>query len=211
MIYEFRTYTTQIGAAPKLAKLSAEIGRDIRGDDYGKLEAYFLTEVGPLNQVMHLWSYEDLNHRADRRAALAANDRWRNEYLSVARPLMVRQDNRILMAAKPLTPPSGEGHIYEYRAYRAKVGMAAGWLKKFLEIQPVREKYSKNVGIFHTDAGQPNEISHLWAYDSFEHRMKARGATMQDPEWQAFLKHGPESLDEMTSTLLIPGPHSPMK
>ena len=30
MIYEFRTYTTPIGMAPELARLSAEIGRDVR-------------------------------------------------------------------------------------------------------------------------------------------------------------------------------------
>ena len=62
MIYEFRTYTTGPGQAPLLAKYSAEIGRPIRGDDHGKLEGYWLTEIGPLNQVMHLWSYEDMNH-----------------------------------------------------------------------------------------------------------------------------------------------------
>ena len=68
MIYEFRTYTTPIGMAPELARLSAEIGRDIRKDDYGKLEGYWLTEIGPLNQVMHLWSYADLNTRQALRA-----------------------------------------------------------------------------------------------------------------------------------------------
>ena len=56
MIYEFRTYTTGPGQAPLLAKYSAEIGRPIRGDEHGKLEGYWLTEIGPLNQVMHLWS-----------------------------------------------------------------------------------------------------------------------------------------------------------
>ena len=61
MIHELRTYTTPAGMAPKLARYSAEIGRPIRGDDYGKLEGYWITEIGPLNQVMHLWSYEDLN------------------------------------------------------------------------------------------------------------------------------------------------------
>ena len=53
MLYEMRTYTTPAGKAPVLAKLSAEIARTIRGDDYGKLEGYWVTEVGPLNKCMH--------------------------------------------------------------------------------------------------------------------------------------------------------------
>lgn len=211
MIYEFRTYTTTIGKAPELAKLSGEIGRAIRGDEYGKLEGYWLTEIGPLNQVMHLWSYDDLNHRQERRAALAQNADWRDKYLSVAGPLILRQDIRLMHAMRPIAPPEGSGHVYEYRNYRCKTGKARPWMEKFLEVMPVREKYSKNVAIFLTEAGQPNEVSHLWAYESLNHRAEARAACVQDPGWQAFLKNGPEMLEEMNSTILIPSAHSPMR
>src|SRR5262245_14049447 len=61
MIYELRTYTLKQGSVPEVAKNSGAVGRDIRKDDYGKLEGYWITEIGPLNQVMHLWSYKDLN------------------------------------------------------------------------------------------------------------------------------------------------------
>ena len=64
MIYELRTYTLKPGPAPDAAAASGGVGREIRGDDYGKLEGYWMTEIGPLNQVMHLWSYADLNERA---------------------------------------------------------------------------------------------------------------------------------------------------
>ena len=80
MIYELRTYTMKPGMAPKAAAHSGEVGRDVRGDDYGKLEGYWMTEVGPLNQVMHLWSYSDLIERAGLRSELATNESWQNEY-----------------------------------------------------------------------------------------------------------------------------------
>ena len=54
MIYELRTYTVKPGTAPVVAKNAGTVARGIRGDDYGKLEGYWLTEIGPLNQVMHL-------------------------------------------------------------------------------------------------------------------------------------------------------------
>lgn len=211
MIYEFRTYTTPIGMAPELARLSAEIGRDIRQDDYGRLEGYWLTEIGPLNQVMHLWSYADLNARQELRAALGRNEAWRNRYLSVAGPLIRRQDIRLMHAVKPVVAPEGTGHVYEYRVYRCKVGKARPFAEKLRDALPAREKYSKNVAIWLTEAGQPNEVSHLWAYESLNHRAEARAAAVKDPEWREFLKNGPEMLDEMQSMVLTPWKHSPMQ
>jgi hypothetical protein len=96
MIYELRTYTLKQGSVPEVAKNSGTVGRDIRKDDYGKLEGYWVTEIGPLNQVMHLWSYKDLNERAQLRAELAKNPRWNSEYVPLIRPNLVRQDIRLL-------------------------------------------------------------------------------------------------------------------
>jgi NIPSNAP len=211
MVYEMRTYTTPAGQAPVLGKLSGEIARGIRGDEYGKLEGYWITEIGPLNQVMHLWSYDNLIHRDERRAALGQNPRWHSEYLSQALPLILRQDIRLMNAARPLTPPEKEGNVYEYRTYRCKTAKAAEWLKYILEALPTREKYSKIVGLFSTIAGQPNEVSHIWAYESLNHRAAARAAAAADKDWQAFLKKGGPLLEEMHSTIMLPTPASPLK
>ena len=40
-----------------------------------------MSEIGHLNQVMHLWSYSDLNERARLRAELGKNPRWTSEYI----------------------------------------------------------------------------------------------------------------------------------
>ena len=211
MIYEFRTYTTQPGKAPLLASYSADIGRAIRGDDHGKLEGYWLTELGPLNQVMHLWSYNDMNHRAEVKARLAANDAWRNEYLPKAQPLMIRQENRLMTATRPLTPPPDTGNIYEYRFYRCKVGQTRPFAEGLTGAMKIRERHSQNVCIWVTDTGQPNEVSHLWVYKDLQHRAEARAAAAADPDWQAFISNSPNRLEEMSSTLLLPWSHSPLR
>ena len=110
MIHELRTYTLKPGAAPMVARNSGEVGRDIRGDDYGRLEGYWITELGPLNQVMHLWSYDSLDERQRLREALAKNDRWVNEYLPLIRPVLLRQDIRLMHpnAADPATRVRGQ-------------------------------------------------------------------------------------------------------
>jgi hypothetical protein len=211
MIYELRTYTVKPGTAPLVAKNSGTVARNIRGDNYGKLEGYWLTEVGPLNQVMHLWSYSDLNERARLRVELSKNPRWGNEYLPLVREHMLRQDIRLLNAHIAPTAPASDGNLYEFRNYRLRPGAMGKWTSIFKDAMEHREKYSKIVGMWVTEAGQPNEVCHIWAYKDFDARMKARGGAAGDPGWQAFLKQSGSMIEEMWSTLMVPSDHSPMK
>ena len=211
MLYEMRTYTTPAGKAPVLADLSAEIARDIRGDEFGKLEGYWVTEVGPLNKCMHLWSYNDLHHREERRAALGQNQRWKTEYLPKALPLILRQDIRHMAPARPLTPPTGDGNDNEFRYYRCKVGKAAEFVNYLKETLPSREKYSKNVCVWTTMAGQPNEVCHMWAYESLDKRAEVRAAALADKDWQAMLTKVHPLIDEMDNMIITPWTQSPMK
>ena len=211
MIYELRTYTVKPGTLAEMVKASGTVSRDIRGDEYGKLEGYWTTEIGPLNQVMHLWSYRDLEERAKLRAELAKNPRWHKEYTPLIYPLLVRQDIRLLNALREPVAPASTGNIYELRNYRAKVGAAKQWLDAFTAALPAREKYSKIVGLWHTEAGQPNEVCHMWAYPDLNARAEARANATKDPVWKEFLGKGSAFLEEMHSTIMLPAPHSPLK
>jgi NIPSNAP protein len=212
MIYELRTYTVKPGGLGDIIKASSTVSRDIRGDNYGKLEGYWSTEIGPLNQVMHMWSYNSYDERTRLRAELAKNPRWSGEYFPLIFPLIVRQDIRLLNAIRPPVAPATSGNVYEFRNYRARTGGAVRqWIEHFTGVLPEREKYSKIVGLWQTEASQPNEVCHIWAYPSLNARAEARGAALKDPAWQAFLAKGMPLLDEMTSTIMLPAPHSPLK
>jgi len=164
MIYELRTYTLMPGKQGEYLKLNHEVGRPLRGDKYGKLEGSWTTESGTLNQFVHLWSYPSLDERDRLRAELQKNDAWSKEYVPRIRPMLVAQENKILSAQLPLKPPADGAHVYELRTYRAHVGKTGEWLGHFKAIMPVREKYSKNVGLWQTEIAQLNEVVHLWAY-----------------------------------------------
>src|SRR5260370_292641 len=212
MIYELRTYTVKPGDLGDMIKAASTVSRDIRGDDYGKLEGYWSTEIGPLNQVMHLWSYSDFDERTRLRGELAKNSRWSGEYLPLIRPLLMRQDIRLLNAVKPPVAPASTGNIYEFRNYRAKTGGAVRqWIDAFTAALPAREKYSRIVGLWQTEAGQPNEVCHIWAYPSFSARTEARANALKDPAWQEFLRKSWPLLDEIHSNLILPAPHPPVK
>src|SRR3979490_2945488 len=106
MIYELRTYTVRPGTLGDMIKAASTVSRDIRGNNYGKLEGYWSTEIGPLNQVMHMWSYGDFDERTKLRAELAKNPRWGSESLPLIRPLLMHQEVRLLNAIRPPVAPA---------------------------------------------------------------------------------------------------------
>jgi NIPSNAP protein len=212
MIYELRTYTVKPGTVGDMVKAASTVSKDIRGNNFGKLEGYWSTEIGPLNQVLHMWSYSDLNERARLRAELAKNARWTSEYIPLIRPLLLRQEVRLLNAIRPPVEPDTTGNVYELRNYRAKpLGAVRQWTEAFTAALPAREKYSKMVGLWQTEAGQPNEVCHIWAYPSLNARAEARANATNDPAWKEFLGKGPQFLEEMHSTIMLPAPHSPLQ
>jgi hypothetical protein len=98
MIVEMRTYTLALGATGRYFKLYAEKGLAVQKRILGHLVGYYSVEVGPLNQVVHLWAYETLDERAKRRAALWGDKDWL-AYVAEVGPLVAAQENQILNPA----------------------------------------------------------------------------------------------------------------
>jgi hypothetical protein len=69
-----------------------ELQRRILGD----LAGYFVTEVGELNGLVHLWRYASFEERQRRRALLAAEPQWQ-AYLKQIRPMLHSMTNRLLV------------------------------------------------------------------------------------------------------------------
>lgn len=103
MIVEERIYTLQPGqAGAYLAAYEAE-GMAIQKPILGRMIGYYSTEFGPLNQVIHLWGYEGLAERTERRARLLADPAWRT-YAAKVRPMVLAQENKLLLPAPFMTP-----------------------------------------------------------------------------------------------------------
>lgn len=212
MIHELRTYQVKAGNVGQYVEQSGSIARPIRGDRYGKLLGYFSTDLGPLNQVVHLWEYADLAERAALRAGLARDERWRTEYIPKSQPLLEWQENTILSPVDwyPVRPATGNG-VYELRVYRTFPGKVTEWLGQYRAIMPVREKYSSPVAVWSTEIGPLNTVAHLWGYRDANHRAEVRKAALADPAWQAFVAAATPLLQRMETKLLIPTPFSPLR
>ncbi len=102
MIVEERIYTLAIGKTQEFLALYQAEGLAIQKPILGRLFGYFTTEFGPLNQIIHMWAYEDLSDRARRRAELVAHPGWQT-YLAKVRPFILSQENKLLIPV-PFAP-----------------------------------------------------------------------------------------------------------
>jgi hypothetical protein len=98
MIVEQRTYTLHPAQAPVYLKAYQDEGLAIQKPILGRLVGYYQTEFGELNQVIHMWAYEDLAERTAKRAKLGADPAWQS-YVAKVRPLIVKQENKLLIPA----------------------------------------------------------------------------------------------------------------
>src|ERR671916_2405769 len=69
MIYEVRTYTLRTGTVPEFEERYAK--RLPAREKHSKLGGFWHTEFGPLNQVIHVYPYDDLAQRTAVREAMA--------------------------------------------------------------------------------------------------------------------------------------------
>ncbi len=108
MIVEQRTYTFHPGGLPKFLKHYAESGAQaLQQRVLGNLIGYFATEIGTLNQSVHLWGYESLDDRMVRRAALLEEPVW-TSFLADILPLLQKQESKILLPTG-FSPIGGTG------------------------------------------------------------------------------------------------------
>ena len=99
MIYEMRTYRLKPGGAPTYLKLVAEEGIEVQKGHLGQLVGYFFSEIGPLNEIVHIWAYQDLNDRAERRAKLAADPCWQT-FMPKIQALIDTMESKILLPSE---------------------------------------------------------------------------------------------------------------
>ena len=95
MFYEIRTYRLKNGGISDYLKVVGEEGIVIQKKHLGNLVGYFSSEIGPINEIVHIWAFSSLDDRQARRARLAADAAWQ-AFLPKIRDLIVTADNKIM-------------------------------------------------------------------------------------------------------------------
>src|SRR5207249_3303584 len=93
MIFEMRTYRLQPGSVPEVEKRFGEaLTERVKVSPLG---AFFHTELGPLNQWIHIWAYKDAAERFRIRDEARAAGAWP----PATRGMFIKQENMFVVPA----------------------------------------------------------------------------------------------------------------
>jgi hypothetical protein len=97
MIFDLRIYTFKPGAQNAWLAMYEKHAYPIQLRYLGKPVVFTTTEVGPLNQVIHLWAYADQAERERKRNALQQDPGWQTYLkMNTEAGYMEHMENRIL-------------------------------------------------------------------------------------------------------------------
>ncbi len=209
MIYDLRTYTLKPRSVPAVLKLFEEAIPT--REKYSRLGAFFHTEIGPLNQIVHIWPYEDASEmqRVRGEASADPSGMWPPKGLT---PHMAIQSSELIQPApfmEDWTGPQKLGELYELRIYDLVPGTRGEVLKAWSSKIDGRREYSPLAGCWLSAGvgGLGNKLYHLWAYDNFEHRARVRAETTAAGVWPS--DDGSNYLRQ-ENKLLVPASFSPL-
>lgn len=100
-LYEMRTYTLHVGKMAEAVKLYQELGFPAlqKGGQDKNLVGYFQADTGMINQLVHIWKFEDDAGRRAHWAAVFANKDFVEGFASKFRPLLASQEVKLMVAA----------------------------------------------------------------------------------------------------------------
>ena len=185
MIYEMRTYHAKPGGGVAAYEKSFSEAYPTRAKYGDNLWGYFHTDIGALNQLVHIWAYESLQERADIRAA-ALKDTSGNWPPHAVADLLVSQENDILLPIKGMTERKGPlewGSLYELRMYTYAAGDAPKAADTFSEALPGREAAYPVAGMWTSDVGNLNRVYMLFPFKNWAHRDQLRVEMQQKGVW----------------------------
>jgi len=210
-VYELRTYDIKPECMPAFMQLTNEhIPLRIK---HSPLTGYWTTEMGGINQVVHIWKYVDLDHRAAVRAELAKDTEWNTKYMDPMRPMLVSQKNLVLhkFPWSALNNPVNAVNIYELRTYTLKPGSLTNWANLWTQGLPSRAKFSKPIAVWFSDLGDLNTVVHLWPYASYADRVQIRRDANLEQSWRQLVEQTMIHVQHMNSKILLPTAFSPLK
>jgi len=229
MVIEHRAYTMKPGNLARFYELQVERGFDGALAPIMRecLIGYFATTSGPYEQLVHIYSLDDLEDWRRRYADVYVVPELQPYFESV-RPLMLQQENKFLMPAPidAISPLYGEGR--DWRPGDAPladmarlpnmlieeqiISLAPGGLPKYwaayeeFALAAVSPLQSNLIGCFFNLIGRLHQVSHFWFFDDMADRQRRHNAVAMDPRWREFLDQIQPLVVSQESKLMTPAP-----
>ena len=181
MIYEVRTYRLKPGTLAECERLFGDALP--RREEFSSLGAFWHTEIGPLNEIIHVWPYESLERRTEARAQAMQSKAWPPPIGT----FIEHMESEIFIPA-PFMEPLGTrqlGPVYEIRTYMYRPGAMPTVLERWAKAISARTQLSPLAACWYSDLGTLNKFVHIWPYASLDERSRVRAEAAQLPNWPA--------------------------
>ena len=206
MIFEFRTYLLKPGTPPKADELFGEMYPNRA--KLSRIAGFWRTEVGTLNQIIHIWPYQDTNERAKIRAEVVEKKVWPPAIAD----FVVNMESKILLGA-PFSPnfaPGEHGGIYEFRTYTYAANMVPKVVDVWSKHIKARVALSPLIFAGYPDIGTLNQWVHVWAYKNMADRETRRAQAMKPGVWPP-PRHESVTLLKQENKFAVPASWSPLR
>jgi len=205
MIYEIRTY--QI-APRSLAEVEKRFGEAYEyRKKYSELFAFWHTEIGPLNEIVHVWPYKDLAERERIRGEAAKDPKWNPGIQEFIREM--RSEIIVPFKFVPEVRGGKLGPIFELRYYTLKPRMLPEVAKAWEGALPERTKLSPLVLAGGVEFGRANGFVHIWAYTGLDQRAQVRADASKRGIWPP--PGGGDRILTQENKVLLPAAFSPLQ
>lgn len=203
MIIEMRTYLLKPGTVPAFEERFAEaLPQRLQ---FSRLGAFWRSEIGTLNQVIHVWPYRDFDERERVGEAARKTGKWPPN----VQEFILSQESKILQPA-PFSPPLEErklGNIYEIRTYTCLPRTIPIVLERWALVIGERVKLSPLAGCWHSVVGPLNQFIHVWPYRDLAERERIRAEALKSGKWPPQTR---EFLMRQENAIVVPAPFSPL-
>ncbi|OGK97514.1 MAG: hypothetical protein A3E31_00240 [Candidatus Rokubacteria bacterium RIFCSPHIGHO2_12_FULL_73_22] len=205
MIYEIRSYRLK---PRSLAEVEQRFGEAYEHrKKYSPLAGFWHTEIGPLNEIVHMWPYADLAERARVRAEAAKDPNWPPKTADFI--LQMQSEIVVPFPFVPDVTPGKLGPVYELRYYTIKAGTLPDVIKRWETKIGERTKLSPLVLAGGVDLGEANRFIHIWGYTSLDQRAAVRARARETGVWPP--PGGGDTLLTQANKILLPAAFSPLQ
>ena len=206
MIYELRTYTcSPIGLQEEIEAYGSAYPARAK---YSDLAGIWYTDIGPLNQLIHLWPYENAEERLKIRETSFNDPGWPPV---TANRVLVDMQSEIYFPTSfcPELQTGKLGPVYEMRTYTIGYGDLPELLKIWEAALEERVKFSPLLVAMVSEHGPLNRFVHIWPYESLQHRTEVRNEAAASGHWPP--KGGKAFAVKQECKIMLPTPFSPLQ
>ncbi|KAH6559726.1 hypothetical protein BASA50_004980 [Batrachochytrium salamandrivorans] len=179
-----------------------------------KLFGSWTTEIGELDQAIHIWEYNHYPGYIQTKGILA-KDELHQAFQRKLRPMLRSRENQMMLefafwssAAASKASTFDDSSIYELRTYLLKPGRMLEWEQQWRRGLEARSKFVQPVGAWFSQLGHLNYVHHMWAYPDLQVRKEMREKAWEVEGWSQTVHKTVGLINHMQARIVTPMPFS---